>query len=778
MGWRHVSRERKGGRGGWQKLFPRGAPAGARTFGGDSADENVSPCELARRRGQVHERGASFTSPSPMLLWLRKSGAAWLALARVAPLVVVTALIWCAHYDRWTRGSWSLPTDYSGDAHEILAQIKAASEGAMWPLRPKVVERLGAPFGAQWNGYPTPDKPLMLVLGVLARRIGLFPAANLALLFAPISAALAFYFAARWLRCRWEWAWAGALLFAFTYHTLHRGLAHFSITFSWTVPLGLLAVWLVAKSRRLEWRGAGAIVCLGVAIGLGFSNPYNLFFWLQLMTWAVIAQWLGERRVANLQIGAASIGVAGLVFIAANIEVWLFVQEPAGAPLVARNYGGTEMYALKPMEMFLPPVFHRWDAMTFLAHRYFRWSVWHGEPFFPYLGVVGIAGLLWLLGLAARRALTRRPLPGQALSIGWLVTYAAMGGVTNVIALVAGFQIFRATNRVAVFISALVLVFLVVRLARVTARWPAWASIAAALGIASLGVLDQVPRGPTPAEKAEIVRAVTGDREFARTLEAALPAGAMVFQLPVVGFPEVVPPHQLADYELFRPFLHTENLRFSYGAAKFRSRSRWQHEVENLPAPALVRRLESYGFAALYINRKGYPDRAERLIGELAQLGYAARFESPLRQQVVVPLRPSPSPVPPPSHAVTFGRGWLARIEAGVRWANGDAVISYYNPHPRPLKAELRLTLVGVDSRELELNRKGERLATIRVGPTPITFDLPRLTLEPGVNVFTLRSRAAPVRLDNARYGLRAFGLQASSLKVSSNGLLAIDDSI
>jgi hypothetical protein len=198
---------------------------------------------------------------------------------RVGALVLVTTLVWAVHNERLTLESWGNPTDYVGDAHEVLARIKAASEGETWPLTPQVIDRLGAPFGAHWNSYPTPDKPLMLMLGALAHMVGIFAAANAGLLLAQITAALAFYFTARWLKCRWEWAWVGALLFAYTYHTFHRGLPHFSFVFTWTVPLGLLAVWLVARSKRLDWKTPGAVVCLGAALGLGVSNPYNLMFW-------------------------------------------------------------------------------------------------------------------------------------------------------------------------------------------------------------------------------------------------------------------------------------------------------------------------------------------------------------------------------------------------------------------------------------------------------------------------------------------------------------------
>ncbi|HUR60603.1 MAG TPA: hypothetical protein VM029_22975 [Opitutaceae bacterium] len=700
---------------------------------------------------------------------MRNLATAFNASWRVVLLVLVTALIWCAHYGKWTRESWQLPLDYAGDAPEILAQMRAAADGDLWPLQPKVVDRLGAPFGAHWNAYPTPDKHLMLLVGAFTPWLGLFAAANLVMMLAPVSAALAFYFVARWLRCRWEWAWAGALLFAFTYHTFHRGLGHFSIAFTWTVPIGLLAVWLVARSQRLEWRSGGAAVCLVAAVALGISNPYNLLFWVQLMGWALIAQWFQQRRWSNLSIGVAAIGVAAVAFLASNIEVWLFVAEPEATPLVARNYGGTEMYALKPMEMLIPPTFHRWDALAFLGHRYVRWSIWRGEVFLPYLGLIGIAGLLWLVALTMRQVFARRALPGQALSIGWLVAYATVGGLTNVIALVAGFQVFRATNRVAVFISVIVLMFLVVRLARLTMRWPAWSRFGVALLVAGFGVFDQVPKEDSAAERAQIAAAVRSDQELGRQLEAALPAGAMIFQLPVLGFPEVVPPHRLADYELFRPFLVTDTLRFSYGAAKFRARSRWQRDLENVSPATLVRRLEAYGFAGLYLNRKGYEDRAERMLKELAALGYERCIEGPSGQQVVVLLHPNPNPILPMGRALTFGLGWHPRGTEPTRWANSDAVMSYFNPHEHAIAAHLQLKLVAVNERDVRLAHNGRVIRTVRVGAAPVALELPALVLRPGVNVFTLRSNQGAVRLGTGRYQLRTFGLQESSIKVASS---------
>lgn len=687
-------------------------------------------------------------------------------------------LVWCWHHDRWTAASWRLPTGYAGDAHETLARLQAASEGDIWPMKSQVITRLGAPFGAYWNGYPTPDKLLMVALGGLARLIGLFATANVGLLLAQVSAALAFYLVARWLRTRWEWAVAGALMFAYTYSTFHRGLAHFSLVFTWTVPLGLFAVWLVAGSRRLEWRRPGALACLGAAVALGAHNPYNLFFWLQLMGWALVAQWWGPRRRPNLQIGLAALGLGLAVFVVMHLETWVHVDEPEGSPLLVRNYGGTERFALKPVELFIPPKSHRWEPLAFLGNRYARWSDWRGEEFQPYLGLAGMAGLLWIAIVAARRIFARRALPGQALALGWLAAFSSVGGITNLLAFFIGLQVFRATNRVGIYFSAIVLFFLVVRLSRATAGWARGWRTGAALLAAGVAILDQVPRGATAAQNAEIAAAVEADRELGRELEAVLPAGAMLFQLPVQGFPEVVPPWRMTDYELFRPYFVTQTLRFSYGAAKLRARSRWQRDLEHAPAAVLARRLQEYGFAALYLNRKGFEDRADRLLQELAALGYDRRLQSRHNNQVVVLLRPAERPHLPLARVPTYGQGWHVLPDNGTRWAFADAVMSYYNPLAGPITVDLDLSLLAVSPRTLTLTHEGRLIGTLQADQVRRVLRVSGLVLAPGVNRFRLESDEPPDRQGQGRYQLRSFGLTGASFRVrpGSPGAEAVPD--
>lgn len=708
----------------------------------------------------LRHRDTPLVQPQPLVRFFAAIAAHW----RVGLLSALTAVVWVAHYDRWTLESWSLPTNYRGDALEILTRIQAASEGDLVPFHPQTVLRLGMPFGADWSAYPSSDLLLIWGLGRVARVVGVFPTANLAMLLAAVIGALAFYGCARWLRARWEWAFATALLFAFTYQTFHRGLPHLFFLFSWTVPLALLASGIVASSRRVGWRKGSGAFCLGTAAVIGISNPYTLFLFLQLLGWALIAQWIGPRRRENIQIGLVALAVAVAAFFIVESHVWLFASDTAAASPLERSYGGTERYALKAIELLLPGAGHRWDVFAFLGNRYLRWSEWRGgEASFPYLGMVGIAGL-GCLGYAALRAIwRRRRIPGLALPVGWVLAFASLGAGTNIIAFFTGLFLFRASNRFSVFVSAVVLLFLAARLARWSQARPAWLSLAAAALLAAFGLADQLPRAPGPAEQVRIARLIDTDRELGRMLKGKLAPGAMVFQLPVLMFPEAPVLHQLHDYEHFRPYLATRSLRFSYGELKG-SRGRWQRDMEGLPTAELVRRLESYGFSALYLNRNGFADRGEKVLAELTTIGRTRRIEGALGEQVVVLLQPASKWEMPVARRLTFGHGWHKARVGEPRWAYGPAAFSYHNPHPRPMKTKVHLVMSAVEPRNVvfRLNR-GERIERT-IGGTQREIIL-TVTLRPGFNRFDVESREPALRLSNERDQLRSFAVHESTVE-------------
>jgi hypothetical protein len=96
----------------------------------------------------------------------------------------------------------------------------------------------------------------------------------------------------------------------------------------------------------------------------------------------------------------------------------------------------------------------------------------------------------------------------------------------------------------------------------------------------------------------------------------------------------------------------------------------------------------------------------------------------------------------------------------GMRWALGDASLSYYNPTKIALKVRVTLDLVGVDEREVSLFLEGRERARVELQRNETIVLSVEFTLVPGVNVVEFRSDRPAVRLNQERWSLRAFGLK------------------
>jgi len=290
--------------------------------------------------------------------------------------------------------------------------------------------------------------------------------------------------------------------------------------------------------------------------------------------------------------------------------------------------------------------------------------------------------------------------------------------------------------------------------------------VAAAL-VAAVGLADQLPRAPGREKQTRIATRIAADRELGEMLEGKLPKGAMVFQLPVMMFPEAGPRGQMGDYEHFRPYLATNSLRFSYGALKGRSRSRWQRDAETLPTEELVQRLERYGFAALYFNKRGLADRGEKLLADLTAMGRTRRIEGRQGEQVAVLLEPKAQPKLPLARTLTFGEGWHSAPPGEPRWAYGPAAFSYFNPSKLPVQAKVKLVVSSAGERNLTVRCNDEESLAAVINGERKEIRL-GLTLQPGFNRIDLESQEPAERMSQERGQLRSFAVHETAVQVES----------
>jgi phosphoglycerol transferase len=573
----------------------------------------------------------------------------------VAALAGTVALLcWCAANDKWNPAAWAYPTAYLNDPERSdffsnACQIKASGNWFAIPFFWKTVPDLGAPYSANWNDFPMPDEVVMGIQAILARCFGLFAGLNASFALAHALAATAFYVSARASACNRLWSFVGGLAFGVSPFVFAQSPHHMQVAYAWPVALFPLVWRWAATPNVLEFGTPRFWLAISIAFLTGVHFVYYTNVFCQLVLLGAMVCAFRERSPRALRPALAIVATAAVAFAMMNIDSWTYQAVHGRNPgAFVREYKWLEIYGLKLVDLFIPPVTHRSETFAAFstAHRQAAPLLDEGGS---YLGIVGLAALALLIGTAVRAWLEHRErdVPIEAWQVLWIVLMFTTGGM-NALLGSFGITMFRAACRYSVVILAIALLYAAQRLT----AWQQQAEEgpdaggksltfkAAAMLLCALIFWDQVPRAPTAAQTAEIARQVDADREFVATMEKTLPANAMVFQLPVMDFPESPIPG-VPPYDHFRPYLYSKQLRFSFGSMKGREREKWQQQLQNvLVAGATpdqeaqkirfntdnVRRavdeLKKLGFAAIYINRNGFPDRGKGLEEALLELGY------------------------------------------------------------------------------------------------------------------------------------------------------------
>ncbi len=567
-------------------------------------------------------------------------------LRRLAPLLslsFVTLLIWCVVTHRWTPLAWQAPLQLHGDPVEIYTRVQIAAEDLAQPLFGYAdLPRLAAPFGADWRAYPVSDRLVFTALGALTRIFGLFLAVNLALAAVHVLNAASFFLCARLLRWRTEWAFATALLFAFSNYNFRWGIT-FSFSLSFVIPpLLLLCAWIARHAPAVRPRRA---LFLAAALGAWFAtaNPYLTFFAAQLVAFSAVLQLLRQRQPTRLR-AAGLFFAALLVGFILHYAPYLFSSSNTEATFL-RNYAASEIYALKPADLVIPPAEHRLPLLGRIGESFRAQSFLPGEFFINYLGVFGILGLAFLLWSAVRAVAQPRHfrLPDAALGAAWALLFSAVGGLNSLLAL-AGFDLFRASNRNSIFLLVWALWFFGRFAQRHTRILPRSAQLALAVLVAAFGIFDSLPKLPARTLLEAHANTLRRTAELTSSLEQQLGPSAAIFQIPSPPFPEAGRIGQMDDYEQLLPFLTSSTLRFSYGALRDTPTATYLDALADAPTPLLLSTLEAAGFNALWIDQRALADRADQRLSELRAAGRNPIPQTSLPHIHVIRLQPQPTP--------------------------------------------------------------------------------------------------------------------------------------
>lgn len=506
------------------------------------------------------------------------------------------------------------PFVYAGDALSHYAMVERAIEGWIWNN-----PRSGFPFGSPWNDYPGSDAGNLLVLKIVGLLTGSFAGAanGYFLLGFGVSFAIAFV-VLREIGVRRPPATAAAVLFAFAaYHFARLMMGHMFYTWYFPIPVYFYAgAWLFGLTRRPHDRRM--LLALGAALFLvaSFGVYFALFGTFTMMICGLAAA-LRDRRWQPLWLAVALCGAVTLGVEANVAPTQIYHLQHGPNPQIAQRLPAeSEYFAFKPVHLVIPPLEHRIERLQVFAKNYVTQFPLTNTV--SYVGIVGVFGLL-AMALVTVRSLVGRP-QDPRLGLASLLALATMliatvGGLNVLFALFVSPMI-RGWDRFGIFVDFYALAALAVFVDR--RPWKLAGGVLLAV-ITLVGVLDQ--SGPS-----SLYVAVSGadrfdrDQALVRQMEAMLPRGAAVYQLPYVGFPEHPPVNNLGSYEPLAGFLHSRELRWSYGGMWGREADRFYSELARKPLADQVAEMRRRGFAAVYLMRAGYADGGAAAARELTQL--------------------------------------------------------------------------------------------------------------------------------------------------------------
>jgi phosphoglycerol transferase len=686
-----------------------------------------------------------------------------------------TAVVLCSLALAWTLKLWRadlhVPFAYTGDTLVWHAWIKGTIESG-WYLEN---DRLGAPHGQENYDFPMADGLHFALLKLLSLFVGdwgfVFNAYYL--LTFPLTAVCALGAMRALGICR-AVAVVLSVLFAFLpFHFLR--LAHLFLASYYLVPLATLVVvrtytdFVPRRPGPDQGPGGGpsALPRLSHVVTfllVGSAGVYYAFFACYFLLVAGVVAACHCRRLAPCwRAGAllACVAVAAAVNLSPSVAFRL--SRGPNPDAVLRGAWEAEVYGLKMTQLLLPMTNHRSPVLAGLKQRY-------NSPCTPLvnendtasLGAVGAVGLvLLLLGVFLRR----RPAGSPAFRALSLLVLAALllgtvGGLGSFFSLLVAPYI-RAYNRVSVYIAFFALLGLALTLDRAAAFCAGSVPrrgcfLGSLLLLLAAGLYDQTSPSFVP-EYARWRTQFGKDRSFVERLEGRLPAGAMVFQLPYLPYPEAAPLHGMQDYDPLRLYLHSRSLRWSYGSMKGRGADDWHRAVAGMSVGLQLDRLVMAGFQGITVDRAGYPDRAAAVEAELARALGGPDLTSPDNRFSFFSLVPRQQALRLPKgaaerHRAAVGHPVTCELRGGFceweypdaasrfRWCSGRGEVVVHNPLPFPRKMTLDLAAdtLGAGAWQLRLD-SAFYTTSLPLGARGLTVST-EVLVPPGDHTLTLTS--------------------------------------
>ena len=525
-----------------------------------------------------------------------------------------------------------------GDSLSVTAQVKELlQENWVWNTN-----RMGAPYGHEALAYPSvclhiPELLMMKFWGLFTDNVALV--INLQYLFTFSLCAAIAYFTLRKMGVGSLLAFLGGTIFSLNPYIYSRGISHFSLSACYFIPLSIYLCYYcyfyndeVCQKNILIRKWINIIfMCLCIAInGIG----YYPFFTCFLLGVTAVCIFFKTNSIKQRLLPVGMILTICVFMFIALIPSYIYKINAGIDNITSREVVELELYSLKISQLFMPIYTHGLSFVANFRDEYNGNMPLVNENVSSYLGVVAcvgfIIGILYLLGLGKNTERDEDILFFSKLNMAAVITMS-VGGFISLINLSLHIYGLRGFNRISVYISFCCISIICILLQRYVFHSTDGRIVFYEVKIISIilliifGIWEQTPQLTNSGEDLlENKKTWDDDEKFIKGIESQLSKGDMVYQMPYHIYPEGGTVNDMADYQLLKGFVHSDTLRWSYGAFSGTEGDEWNKKVSQLPIEERISAISSSGFKGIYIDGEAYTAQEledlllelERVLGE------------------------------------------------------------------------------------------------------------------------------------------------------------------
>lgn len=445
-------------------------------------------------------------------------------------------------------------------------------------------------------------------------------------------------------------------LYAFLPYHFERGTEQLLDSSYYFIPLlCLILIWLWSavpiffrydgKKYVFSLKSYKSFFCLILILVLLPTSIYFMFMFAYLAVIAGLSAFIYRKNLCILVSTFIIVMLAG--FSVYKAEIFEYTHQLIDddyrkevmlvkSPHSISRYGDAETYGLKVVELLLPINGHRIKFLNDIKGKYNSAHPAVNQNRFSTLGFIGSIGFISLIFFILLPSKKYNFAYKLSILTIFSILFATIGGFSSLISTIFNnlspqsyLAQARAYDRMSVFVGyfSLLMVGILLQNFAKKGRYFVYALTAIILFV---GIYDQTSpkyQWNRMYENYEDKKErYLSDKQFIKEIEGHLGKKSLIFQLPFMMH------HPIGRYGLehvtnrmfysdpLKAYIHSDSLIWTYGSDYKSVQIEWYKDTASLPAPEMLKKLISFGFSGIYIDRYGYTDSAISLETELKKI--------------------------------------------------------------------------------------------------------------------------------------------------------------